>query len=207
MTKAPHMLPPVVEKPKPPDRRQIKLQGIGGMPRELMRDIYESIIMPLDAPAMYNATGTRPATGILLTGESGTGKTSLVQSIVDALPTIYYQKVLGSVIREAKKPGETLKTLVTMFDTALLNAPSLIFIDQFEMIAAGSADSAGGAPPLLREVIKAQLDKVHNSTGTSTHITKLIKAPAISLPLFYFITSAQPCIVSLASLPQETSSL
>jgi ATP-dependent 26S proteasome regulatory subunit len=81
------------------------------------------------------------------------------------MPDIYFQRCLGSVIREGKKPGETLKTLVTMFDTAILNAPSLIFIDQFEMVGAGNGDLAGGAPPLLRETIKAQLDKVHNATG------------------------------------------
>jgi proteasome regulatory subunit len=117
----------IIEKP------EIKWKDIGGLQNQI-RDIQEVIELPLKKPELFKKIGIKPPKGVLLYGEPGTGKTLLAKAVASATKSTFIE-VVGSELVQ-KFIGEGAKLVHEMFQMAKEKAPSIIFIDEIDAIAA-----------------------------------------------------------------------
>jgi proteasome regulatory subunit len=121
----------IVEKP------DIKFNDIGGL-QEQVQEIKEVIELPLKKPELFKQVGITPPKGILLFGPPGTGKTMLAKAVAASTNSTFIQ-VVGSELVQ-KFIGEGAKLVKEIFQLAREKAPSIIFIDELDAIAATRID-------------------------------------------------------------------
>lgn len=117
----------IVEKP------DIKWSDIGGLDHQI-EEIKEIIELSLKDPELLVEIGIKPSKGLLLHGEPGTGKTLLAKAVAAATDSTFIE-VVGSELVQ-KFIGEGAKLVHEMFELAREKAPSIIFIDELDAIAA-----------------------------------------------------------------------
>lgn len=117
----------IVEKPK------IGWKDIGGLDRQI-REVKEVIELPLKKPELFRKVGIQPPKGVLLYGPPGTGKTLLAKAVAKSTKSTFIE-VVGSELVQ-KFIGEGAKLVKEMFELAKRKAPSIIFIDELDAIAA-----------------------------------------------------------------------
>lgn len=121
----------IVEKPT------VSWEQVGGL-EEQERDIKEVIELPLLKPALFRKIGIEPPKGILLYGPPGTGKTLLAKAVAASTKSTFIE-VVGSELVQ-KFIGEGAKLVKEIFQLAREKAPSIIFIDEIDAIAAVRID-------------------------------------------------------------------
>lgn len=121
----------ILEKP------DIKWADIGGL-TEQVQEIKEVIELPLKKPELFKQIGIHPPKGILLYGPPGTGKTLLAKAVASSTNSTFIQ-VVGSELVQ-KFIGEGAKLVKEIFQLAREKAPSVIFIDEIDAIAATRID-------------------------------------------------------------------
>ncbi|MGH2775483.1 MAG: ATP-binding protein [Actinomycetota bacterium] len=94
----------------------------------------ELIQLPLQQPEVLDHLGAEPIKGVLFTGEPGTGKTMLARAIASEARANFYQ-ISGPSIT-SKWYGESERVLRELFQTAAKTAPSVIFFDEIDSVAA-----------------------------------------------------------------------
>jgi proteasome regulatory subunit len=115
------------------DKPNIQWSDVGGLQQQI-RDIQEVIELPLKKPELFKKVGIQPPKGVLLYGEPGTGKTLLAKAVASATNSTFIE-VVGSELVQ-KFIGEGAKLVHEMFQLAKEKAPSIIFIDEIDAIAA-----------------------------------------------------------------------
>ncbi len=121
----------VVEKPT------LSWGKVGGL-KEQERDIKEVIELPLKKPELFRKIGISPPKGILLYGPPGTGKTLLAKAVAASTNSTFIE-VVGSELVQ-KFIGEGAKLVKEMFQLAREKAPTIVFIDEIDAIAATRVD-------------------------------------------------------------------
>jgi len=121
----------ILEKP------EIKWSQIGGL-EDQTREIKEVIELPLKNPELFKKVGIEPPKGILLHGPPGTGKTLLAKAVANSTKSTFIE-VVGSELVQ-KFIGEGAKLVKEMFQLAREKAPSIIFIDEIDALAAKRVD-------------------------------------------------------------------
>jgi len=121
----------ILEKP------DTKWSDIGGL-SEQAQEIKEVIELPLKKPELFRQVGIQPPKGILLFGPPGTGKTLLAKAVASSTNSTFIQ-VVGSELVQ-KFIGEGAKLVKEIFQLAREKAPSIIFIDELDAIAATRID-------------------------------------------------------------------
>ncbi len=117
----------IMEKPN------VKWEQVGGLKQQI-EDIKEVIELPLLKPKLFEKVGIEPPKGILLYGEPGTGKTLLAKAVATSTQSTFIE-VVGSELVQ-KFIGEGAKLVKEMFELAREKAPSIIFIDELDALAA-----------------------------------------------------------------------
>ncbi len=117
----------IVEKPK------VSWNDIGGL-EEQIRELREVIELPLTKPEVFKKVGITPPKGVLLYGPPGTGKTLLAKAVA-ANSNATFIEVVGSELVQ-KFIGEGAKFVKSIFQLAREKAPSIVFIDELDSIAA-----------------------------------------------------------------------
>ena len=110
---------------------------IGGLHTQ-QREIVEVIELPLKKPQLFKKVGITPPKGILLYGPPGTGKTILAKAVAASTHSTFIE-VVGSELVQ-KFIGEGAKLVKEIFQLAREKAPSIIFIDEMDAIAATRMD-------------------------------------------------------------------
>ncbi|CAG8553045.1 7039_t:CDS:10 [Diversispora eburnea] len=105
--------------------------NIGGL-SEQIQIIREMVEVPLKNPELFVQFGLRPPKGILLHGPPGTGKTLIARAVAEETSS-YVICVNGPEIM-SKYYGETETKLKDLFNQAVENAPSIIFIDEIDAL-------------------------------------------------------------------------
>ncbi len=121
----------IMEKPK------LGWNQIGGL-SEQQEEIKEVIELPLLKPALFEKVGIAPPKGILLHGPPGTGKTMLAKAVAASTNSTFIE-VVGSELVQ-KFIGEGAKLVKEIFQLAREKAPSIIFIDELDALAARRVD-------------------------------------------------------------------
>lgn len=117
----------IVEKP------EVAWSEIGGLTKQA-EEIREVIELPLKKPELFKKIGIQPPKGILLYGPPGTGKTLLAKAVATATHSTFIE-IVGSELVQ-KFIGEGSKLVKEIFELARKKAPSIIFIDEIDAIAA-----------------------------------------------------------------------
>ena len=117
----------IMEKP------QIKWSDIGGL-KEQKIDIHEVVELPLKKPELFKEVGITPPKGILLYGPPGTGKTLLAKAVAKSTNSTFIEIVASELVQ--KFIGEGAKLVKEIFELAREKAPSIVFIDELDALAA-----------------------------------------------------------------------
>jgi proteasome regulatory subunit len=125
-----------VELVKSPD---VDYSQIGGL-KEQIREIREAVELPLTNPEAFVRIGIDPPKGVLLYGPPGTGKTMLAKAVAKHTDTCFIRLVGSELVK--KYIGEGARMVRELFKLAIDNAPSIIFIDELDSIAAKRYDGA-----------------------------------------------------------------
>ena len=107
-------------------------EDVGGLGDQI-REIREFVELPLLFPQVYRQLGLFPPRGVIFHGAPGTGKTLLARSIANEV-NAQFQYVNGPEIMGLYS-GQAEETLRKMFSEAVLNPPSIIFVDELDAIA------------------------------------------------------------------------
>lgn len=117
----------IMEKPT------IKWSDVGGLKKEI-REVQEIVELPLKKPELFQKIGIEPPKGILLFGPPGTGKTLLAKAVAASTNSTFIQ-IVGSELVQ-KFIGEGAKLVKEIFDLAREKAPTIVFIDELDSLAA-----------------------------------------------------------------------
>ncbi|MHC1636468.1 MAG: proteasome-activating nucleotidase [Candidatus Methanospirareceae archaeon] len=110
---------------------------IGGL-NEQIEEIREVVELPLKDPKRFERIGVEPPKGVLLVGLPGTGKTLLAKAVAKRTSATFI-RIVGSELVQ-KYIGEGARLVRELFDLAREKAPSIVFIDEIDAIAARRVD-------------------------------------------------------------------
>lgn len=111
---------------------EIRWNDIGDM-EEIKKEIRESIELPILKKDLAEKLGVRPIKGLLLYGPPGTGKTTIAKAMANELNANFIE-ISGEEIASAG-PFNSPQLIAEKFYVAIDNAPSILFIDEIDMIA------------------------------------------------------------------------
>ena len=115
----------------------ITFNDIGGLNKQI-QEIKEVVELPLKKPELFKRVGIQPPKGILLYGPPGTGKTLLGKAVANATDSTFIE-IVGSELVQ-KFIGEGAKLVKEIFELAREKAPSIVFIDELDALAANRVD-------------------------------------------------------------------
>ena len=124
---------------------------VGGLTETKTR-LQEAIQWPLAYPAAYQQVDLQSPTGILLHGPPGTGKTLLAKAVANEADSNFIS-VKGPELFD-KYVGESEKGVREIFAKARENAPTVVFFDEIDAIA---AQRGSGGDSQVSERVVSQL--------------------------------------------------
>ncbi len=117
----------------------ISYSDIGGLDEQI-REIRETVEIPLIKPEIFERIGIEPPKGVLVYGPPGTGKTLLAKAVANQTKATFI-RIVGSELVQ-KYIGEGARLVRDLFKMAKEKAPSIIFIDELDSIGAKRLDTA-----------------------------------------------------------------
>ncbi|KDO20878.1 hypothetical protein SPRG_14110 [Saprolegnia parasitica CBS 223.65] len=131
-------------------RPTTRYSDVGGI-QAILKEVQELIEYPLTHPEIYTHLGVEPPRGILLHGPPGTGKTMLANAIAGESGACFLKVSAPEIV--SGMSGESEQKVRDLFDQAIANAPSIIFIDEIDAITPKRETSSRG----MEKRIVAQL--------------------------------------------------
>ncbi|KAK1934165.1 Nuclear valosin-containing protein-like [Phytophthora citrophthora] len=132
------------------ERPTARYSDVGGI-QTILQEVRELIEYPLTHPEVYAHLGVEPPRGVLLHGPPGTGKSMLAHAIAGECGATFLKISAPEVV--SGMSGESEQKLRELFDEAIAQAPSIIFIDEIDAITPKRETSARG----MEKRIVAQL--------------------------------------------------
>ncbi len=117
----------------------VTYSDIGGLDEQI-RELRETVELPLTRPEVFERIGIEPPKGILLYGAPGTGKTLLAKAVAHQTKATFI-RIVGSELVQ-KYIGEGARLVRDLFKMAKEKSPSIIFIDELDSIGAKRIESA-----------------------------------------------------------------
>ena len=130
-------------------------EDIGGIEEEIRR-IREMVELPLRHPEVFQRLGIDPPKGVLLHGPPGCGKTLLARAVANESDVNFYT-INGPEVM-SKWYGESEARVRRMFEDAEKNAPSILFIDEFDAIAPKRSEVTGEVERRVVAQLLASMD-------------------------------------------------
>lgn len=96
---------------------------------EPIKLVLERILDMIRNRDKYDKLGTKLPSGVLLSGEPGTGKTLIANSFIEASKLPVY------LVRKDKPDGDFVKFIKKSFEDAKDHAPSIVFLDDMDKFA------------------------------------------------------------------------
>jgi len=110
---------------------ELDFSAIGGL-TDVKRILIETVRDPLYHPEVYARAHTRPARGILLAGEPGTGKTQLARAIAREAE-VNFIAISGPELL-SRYIGESERSVREVFKKARQASPCILFFDEIESL-------------------------------------------------------------------------
>ncbi|MCZ3366765.1 MULTISPECIES: proteasome-activating nucleotidase [Methanobacterium] len=115
------------------EKPDVSYEQIGGLEEQVV-EIKETVELPLKKPELFANIGIEPPKGVLLYGPPGTGKTLLAKAVANETNATFIKIVASEFVK--KYIGEGARLVRGVFELAKEKAPSIIFIDEIDAIAA-----------------------------------------------------------------------
>lgn len=141
---------------------ELTFEDVGGLEREIAL-VKELVQLPLQFPAIYRQLGIAPVRGVILYGPPGTGKTLLARAAANEIDAQFYYingpEIVGTTY------GESEGNLRRIFGEATHHAPSVIFIDELDVIALKRGESGSQADTRLVTQLLSLMDGLNRVEG------------------------------------------
>lgn len=131
--KAPVMKNFLVERFVIMEKPRVTFKDVGGLETQI-RELKEVVELPLKKPELFKKVGITPPKGVLLYGPPGTGKTLLAKAVANETNATFIEIVASELVQ--KFIGEGAKLVKEIFQLARQKAPSIVFIDEIDALAA-----------------------------------------------------------------------
>lgn len=136
-------------------KTDIRFDDVGGMD-QVKDDIRMKIIHPLKNPELFAAYGKKPGGGVLMYGPPGCGKTLLARATAGEINASFFSVGLHQVLD--MYIGQSEQKLHQIFELARKAAPSVLFFDEIDALAADRRDMRQSAGRGLINQFLAELD-------------------------------------------------
>lgn len=163
MRALPREVDPAVFSMMAEDPGKVDYSSIGGLSDQI-REIRESIELPLINPELFNRVGIKPPKGVLLYGPPGTGKTLLARAIASNMDANFLKVVASAIVD--KYIGESARIIREMFGYAREHQPCIIFMDEIDAIGGRRFSEGTSADREIQRTLMellSQLDGFDNS--------------------------------------------
>ena len=134
---------------------RITYEDIGGLGDEI-KQVREMIELPLKHPELFDKMGIEPPKGVLMHGPPGTGKTLIAKAVANESNANFFTLSGPEII--SKYYGQSEENLRKIFDEAIENAPSIIFIDEIDSIAPKREETHGDVERRVVAQLLANMD-------------------------------------------------
>lgn len=161
------------EKTTPTPPRKKGLAKVAGMDR-LKTLLREEVIEPLRNPEPFRRYGLSIPNGVLLYGPPGCGKTFIAKKLAEEID-FYFLEIVPSEIASPYIHDSVIK-IRDVFSRAEQNAPSLLFIDEFEAMVP-SRSELGGTQQYKSEEVNEFLVHLNNSAAKRIFIIAATNEP------------------------------
>lgn len=131
---------------------------IGGLEGEI-KEVVETLELPLTNPEIFTDVGIEPPHGILLYGPPGTGKTLIAKAVANRAKATFIRMSASELVQ--KYIGEGARLVRDIFEIAREKAPSIVFIDEIDAVASRRTyDGTTGSSEVNRTMVQllAELD-------------------------------------------------
>lgn len=144
------------------DPGKITYADIGGVSDQI-RELRETIELPLTNPELFVRVGIKPPKGVLLYGPPGTGKTLLARALANNIEAKFLKVVASAIVD--KYIGESARIIREMFGYARDHEPCVIFMDEIDAIG-GRRFSEGTSAD--REIQRTLMELLNQLDGFET---------------------------------------
>jgi len=137
------------------ERPAIDFNDIGGM-EDVKEEIRMKILYPLKNPELFKAYGKKAGGGVLLYGPPGCGKTLISRATAGEINANFLSLGIHQILD--LYIGESEKNLHRIFELARDNAPTILFFDEVDALAADRRDLRKSAGRTLINQFLAEMD-------------------------------------------------
>ncbi|XP_030959456.1 cell division control protein 48 homolog B-like [Quercus lobata] len=144
---------------------KVTWEDIGGL-KDLKKKLRQAVEWPIKHSAAFSRLGISPIRGILLHGPPGCSKTTLAKAAADAAQASFFSLSGAELYLMYVGEGEAL--LRNTFQRARLAAPSIIFFDEADVVAAkrgGSSSSNITVGERLLSTLLTEMDGLEEAKG------------------------------------------
>ncbi|XP_055817955.1 cell division control protein 48 homolog C [Solanum dulcamara] len=149
-----------------------RFKDLGGMDG-VLEELKMEVIVPLYHPQLTKHLGVRPMSGILLHGPPGCGKTKLAHAIANETRVPFYKLSATELVSGVS--GASEENIRELFSKAYRTAPSIVFIDEIDAIAAKREN-------LQREMERRIVTQLMTCMDESHRLVKPDEAEGTALP-------------------------
>ncbi|XP_065619719.1 cell division control protein 48 homolog B-like isoform X1 [Quercus suber] len=147
---------------------KVTWEGIGGL-KDLKKKLQQAVERPIKHSAAFSRLGISPVRGILLHGPPGCSKTTLAKAAAHAAQASFFSLSGAELYLMYVGEGEAL--LRNTFQRARLAAPSIIFFDEADVVAAkrgGSSSSYITVGERLLSTLLTEMDGLEEAIKVGT---------------------------------------
>jgi len=134
-----------------------KWEDVGGL-SNIKQNLKEAVEWPLNNPKRFTRLGIKPPKGIMLYGPPGTGKTMLAKAVANESKANFI--LVNGPELLSKWVGDSEKAVRKVFQKARQTAPSIIFFDEIDSIAAKRGNSEGEGAQVTERVVNQLLTEL-----------------------------------------------
>ncbi|AGB48878.1 26S proteasome subunit P45 family [Methanomethylovorans hollandica DSM 15978] len=131
---------------------------IGGLD-EVIKEVIESVELPLTEPELFSNIGIEPPNGVLLYGAPGTGKTLIAKAVASSAKATFIRMSGSDLVQ--KFIGEGARLVKDVFQLARDKSPAILFIDEIDAVGGmRTHDGTTGSAEVNRTMLQllAEMD-------------------------------------------------
>lgn len=144
---------------------KVSWDDIGGL-KDLKKKMQQTVEWPIKHSSAFSRLGISPVRGVLLHGPPGCSKTTLAKAAAHAAQASFFSLSGAELYSMYVGEGEAL--LRNTFQRARLAAPSIIFFDEADVVAAkrgGSSSNSSSVGERLLSTMLTEMDGLEQAKG------------------------------------------